>query len=98
MLRPAPNANRRTSLPDRCGSYGSVSLTAVGVAIAIIAGSLQVAAQTVPASWTSVDIGSPSIPGWTVGNGSTFDMVGAGSDVWESSDEFQFAYQALTGD
>src|SRR4029079_18519813 len=48
--------------------------------------------------WTSADIGSPAIQGSTTGDGRTFTLVGAGTDIWNSSDQFQFAYQALTGD
>ncbi len=59
---------------------------------------VQAAAQGVPAPWTSADIGAPAIQGSTTGDGSTFTIVGAGTDIWNSSDQFQFAYQALTGD
>ncbi len=51
-----------------------------------------------PSPWTSADIGSPAIQGSTTGDGSSFTIVGAGTNIWSSSDQFQFAYQALTGD
>ena len=51
-----------------------------------------------PAPWTSGDIGSPALAGSSsVANG-TFTVTGAGIDVWDTSDQFQFVYQPLQGD
>ncbi len=51
-----------------------------------------------PAPWTSGDIGSPSVGGSASQSGGTFTMRGAGVDIWNTSDQFQFARQAITGD
>ena len=40
----------------------------------------------------------PQSQGSTTGDGSSFTVVGAGTNIWSWSDQFQFAYQALTGD
>jgi fibronectin type 3 domain-containing protein len=50
--------------------------------------------------YTSADIGNPAVSGATstITDGSDYDITGGGIDVWNSSDQFQFAYQQLTGD
>jgi regulation of enolase protein 1 (concanavalin A-like superfamily) len=50
-----------------------------------------------PAGWLSRDIGSSSGSSTADASG-TFTVVGSGSNIWSSSDEFQFAYRAVTGD
>ncbi|HVZ20547.1 MAG TPA: Ig-like domain-containing protein [Vicinamibacterales bacterium] len=51
------------------------------------------------ASWADQDIGSPAIAGDAVWNGSTAVTVTAGgADIWDSSDQFHFVYQAISGD
>ena len=48
--------------------------------------------------WTSQDIGSPNTAGsWSLAGG-THTVQGAGADIWNSADEFHFAYQDFTGD
>ena len=46
------------------------------------------------------DINTPSLKGGTAYDGLTgkWSVTGAGSDIWNSSDQFQFASQAFTGD
>ena len=43
-------------------------------------------------------MGAPVVAGNATGSGSSFTVVGAGTDIGGSSDEFQFAYQQITGD
>jgi endonuclease/exonuclease/phosphatase family metal-dependent hydrolase len=52
-------------------------------------------AQSLPASWSSADIGAVGAPGNATGS---FTVAGGGADVWGSADAFRFAYKALTGD
>jgi hypothetical protein len=54
-------------------------------------------AGTVPAPWKSIDIGSPALAGSASYASSTFTVNGAGADIWDTSDQFQFVYQPLTG-
>src|SRR5262245_22877991 len=44
------------------------------------------------------DIGSPLARGSTTLNGSTYTLKGSGADVWDSGDQFHFAYKRVTGD
>jgi endonuclease/exonuclease/phosphatase family metal-dependent hydrolase len=52
-------------------------------------------AQTLPSGWTARDIGTVGATGISSG---TFNVEGAGADIWGSADGFQFAYTTLTGD
>ncbi len=55
-------------------------------------------APLVPAPWTAKDIGSPAVTGTETASGGTFTVSGAGSDIFNNSDQFQFVYQAVSGD
>ena len=48
--------------------------------------------------WTSGDIGSPALAGSTSIAGGTFTVRGAGTNVWSTTDQFQFVSQPLQGD
>jgi PKD repeat protein len=56
--------------------------------------------QPLPTPWLTTDIGAPAI----VGNAdfdpttNTFFVDGAGKDIWDTHDEFRYAYQSFTGD
>jgi hypothetical protein len=55
--------------------------------------------QSLPAPWTNMDIGGSPTPGYanyTSGSG-TWALGGGGSDIWNTSDQFQFAYQNFAG-
>jgi len=56
------------------------------------------AAQALPAPWANTDIGSPRAAGSARESGGTFTVAGAGTDIWKTSDQFQFVYQAVDGD
>lgn len=52
------------------------------------------------AEWFSSDVGAPAVAGETVideTNGS-FEVKGAGTDIWGTADQFQFGFEELTGD
>jgi regulation of enolase protein 1 (concanavalin A-like superfamily) len=51
-------------------------------------------------NWTSQDIGAPTLSGSTTYDSATdtFTIQGAGTDVWGTSDQFQYAYCAISGD
>jgi hypothetical protein len=46
----------------------------------------------------NTDIGWPAIPGHSSYSAGAFTIAAAGSDIWDTSDQFHFVYQAVTGD
>jgi len=57
-------------------------------------------AAPVPGPWVAQDIGAPAVGGSSSFDATqkTFTITGAGSDVFGTSDQFQFVYQQITGD
>jgi regulation of enolase protein 1 (concanavalin A-like superfamily) len=52
-----------------------------------------------PSPWVNTDVGSPSLAGSTTSPSSgSFSVTGAGTDIWGTADQFQFAYQPVQGD
>jgi regulation of enolase protein 1 (concanavalin A-like superfamily) len=56
------------------------------------------ATSTLPAPWTSRDLGSPALAGSASAAGGTFSVAAGGIDIWGTSDQFHFVYQPLQGD
>jgi uncharacterized protein (DUF2141 family) len=54
--------------------------------------------QTLPPPWNAVDVGNPALAGAVSESGGVFTIAAAGSDIWATSDQFHFVYQAVTGD
>jgi regulation of enolase protein 1 (concanavalin A-like superfamily) len=52
----------------------------------------------VPAPWSAQDIGAVGVAGSATLSGSTFNVKGAGADVWGSADAFHYVWQPLSGD
>src|SRR5262249_44250219 len=48
--------------------------------------------------WTNGDVGATGRAGSALFAGGTFTIRGAGADIWNTSDAFQFVDQPLTGD
>lgn len=48
--------------------------------------------------WQQKDIGATAAAGNAGVRGQTFIVTGSGSDVWDTSDEFHFVYQEISGD
>ncbi|MGB2713484.1 MAG: Ig-like domain-containing protein [Vicinamibacterales bacterium] len=55
-------------------------------------------AQALPVPWVNTDIGSPNVAGAASVSGGTFTVTGGGTDIWGTSDQFQFMYQPVDGD
>jgi hypothetical protein len=55
-------------------------------------------AQGAAATFVSVDIGSPAVPGATNEKGGIATMTAGGKDVWGVSDQFRFDYEKRAGD
>jgi regulation of enolase protein 1 (concanavalin A-like superfamily) len=80
-------------------STGRSALSSVFVAIVLLLSSVAVApAQTIPSPWQTQDIGGPAIAGSASASSGVFTIKGAGVDIWDTSDQFRFVYQAMTGD
>lgn len=56
------------------------------------------AAQSLPSPWTSRDVGSPTLSGRATHSSGVFTVEGAGIDIWNTSDQFHFVYQQISGD
>jgi autotransporter-associated beta strand protein len=55
-------------------------------------------APGVPAPWTTRDIGSPDMPGYAFQTNGVFNLNAAGTDIWNTSDQFSFTFQPVTPD
>src|SRR5204863_6316843 len=55
-------------------------------------------AGLLPGGWQNQDVGTPGVAGYTTSAGSQFTVRGAGADIWNTADAFQYAYRALGGD
>jgi endonuclease/exonuclease/phosphatase family metal-dependent hydrolase len=65
---------------------------------AVLGVSAQAVAQTLPAGWSTRDIGSTGATGSASTVAAGMVLTGAGLDVWGTTDQFRFAYTTLTGD
>ena len=71
------------------------------VIVCVVAGNTaQTRAQssTLPSGWANRDIGSSTPRGRTAVSAGTWTIAGGGDNVWDSADEFQFAYRTMSGD
>jgi O-glycosyl hydrolase len=84
-------------LSDLVPSNGQITITVPASSIVTITGSY--AANTLPAPYVSNDIGSPSPGGSAAYDAGTgiFTVSGGGSDIWNSSDQFQFVSEGYSG-
>jgi hypothetical protein len=55
-------------------------------------------APSLPSPWGTADVGSVSAAGLASYNSGAFDIVGSGSDIWNTADEFRYVYQSSSGD
>jgi alpha-galactosidase len=51
-----------------------------------------------PAGWGDVDVGSPGIAGSASYSNGVWTVAGGGTDIWNSSDQFNFLTNSLNGD
>jgi regulation of enolase protein 1 (concanavalin A-like superfamily) len=54
--------------------------------------------STLPDGWTHQDIGATGAAGSAVASAGVFTVMGAGADVWGTSDALQYAYTTMAGD
>jgi uncharacterized membrane protein len=55
-------------------------------------------ASGLPPGWTDVDVGTPSIAGSATYSAGVFTAKGSGADIWGTADQFNYVYQAVSGD
>jgi regulation of enolase protein 1 (concanavalin A-like superfamily) len=53
---------------------------------------------SLPPGWSSTDVGTPGMAGSASFSNGTFTVSGSGGDIWSTSDNFQYAFQSVTGD
>jgi regulation of enolase protein 1 (concanavalin A-like superfamily) len=51
-----------------------------------------------PSPQQDADVGAPALAGSATFNQGTYTIVGAGSDIWDQADQFNYVYQPATGD
>ncbi|MGH3217979.1 MAG: beta strand repeat-containing protein [Streptosporangiaceae bacterium] len=56
-----------------------------------------VASLAVPSPWADADVGAPAVAGSATYSGGAFTVNGSGSDIWGSTDQFNYVSQPLTG-
>lgn len=78
------------------GSYTAVVSNSAGSATSNAA-TLTVNSAGLPAPWADSDIGNPGVAGSASFASGTFTVNGGGSDIWNTSDQFNYVYQAVTG-
>ena len=78
-----------------CSHTTSTLDTATFDNVAITPGS---SGAALPAPWTSTDIGATGQAGHATASNGVFTLTGAGSDIWGTTDSFQYVSQPVGGD
>jgi hypothetical protein len=66
------------------------------VVLAMMGCAVRASAQ--PSGWTATDIGAVGATGSSSGSGGSFTVTGAGADIWNTADAFQYVSTTMTGD
>jgi PKD repeat protein len=72
------------------GQYSTVAFDNVQV--------ISASKSSVPPPWVDADVGSPAISGSAGYSAPVFTVTGAGADIWGTNDQFNYAYQPVSGD
>src|SRR5205823_4277557 len=51
-----------------------------------------------PVGWTDVDVGAVGVAGSASFSAGTFTVNGSGTDIFSTGDQFNYAYQSVSGD
>jgi regulation of enolase protein 1 (concanavalin A-like superfamily) len=73
-----------------CAIVGAINMFALPVGVS--------AQEALPSPWVGADIGTPSPAGMASFDGQSFTMSAGGVDIWDTSDQFHFVYQPISGD
>jgi regulation of enolase protein 1 (concanavalin A-like superfamily) len=81
-------------------AYVGIATTSHNTAAATTAAVSQVSIvpQSLPAPQQSTDIGAPAIKGSFSYSQGVYSVHAGGADIWDTSDQFHFVYQPMTGD
>ena len=101
----SPNGNTWYEVGSTTVNFSSVNYLA-GLAVTSHNGGLACTATfdnvslapSLPVGWTVAGIGSPSPAGGGGFANGTYTVVGGGGDIWNTSDEFDYASQSTSGD
>jgi hypothetical protein len=91
------STQKYVQLANLIPSGGQISLTIPAYSMVTITGTGNYEPPGLPDGWSSSDVGNPAIAGSSGENNGTFTIQGAGNDIWNNADQFQFAYMSLTG-
>jgi regulation of enolase protein 1 (concanavalin A-like superfamily) len=69
------------------------STTSATVSVTVVT-----ASTSLPAPQQDADVGAPALAGSATFNQGTYTIVGSGNDIWGQADQFNYLYQAVTGD
>lgn len=53
---------------------------------------------SLPSGWTDADVGNVGLAGSASYSSGTFTISGSGADIWNAGDQFNYAYQSVSGD
>jgi len=91
-------SSRRALKPTR-SRFSLLHLQSLGRAIIATSVLLKsVAGAALPPGWDDTDIGSPAQAGSASDVSGGWTIAGGGSDIWNTSDQFNFASTAVSGD
>jgi len=68
------------------------------VPVLLLSAAASASAQSLPAPWSSADVGAPTLAGSASYASGIFTIDAAGTDIWGTSDQFRFVYQQVSGD
>ena len=96
----AANSYRDEVLPGTTYYYQAVAFNLAGNSAPSNTLGLTNPAGTLPFFWRPSDVGNPGQAGTAAYDAatSTFTIEGGGTDIWDTADQFQYVYQAMTGD
>ena len=87
------------TLPLSASAYVGIAVTShnPGARTTATVSNVAVVRQGLPAGQQSADIGSPTIAGSTTHASGVYTVKAAGTDIWDTADQFHFVYQPMTG-
>src|ERR1035437_1191906 len=98
LLQPAccpSRSSAHVAIPQVRGVAGCVRCLAT-VAGGALLGAAGLAGAQLPPGWADTDIGSPSQAGSASYSAGNWSVSGGGSDIWNTSDQFNFCYSNST--
>jgi regulation of enolase protein 1 (concanavalin A-like superfamily) len=78
------------------GTYALTAVARDNVGATRTSAARSIMVNAVPAGWTSSDVGGPAMQGMASVSSNTFTVRGAGTDIWDPTDQFQFVHQSMT--